>query len=75
MNQPLLEVDDVRVSYGQIEAVRGVSLEIYEGEFVGLIGPNGAGNRPLSTRLQGWCPLRRETCGLRACHSRGSPPR
>ena len=40
---PLLEVEDMRVSYGVIEAVRGIHLTVNEGEVVALIGGNGAG--------------------------------
>ena len=43
MNGPLLEVRDLRVAYGHVEAVRGVSLSVAAGEIVALIGPNGAG--------------------------------
>jgi branched-chain amino acid transport system ATP-binding protein len=39
----LLEVRDLRVSYGNIEALHGVSFEVDEGEIVTLIGANGAG--------------------------------
>ncbi len=41
--RPILEVTDLRVAYGRIEAVRGVDLRVGEGEFVGVIGSNGAG--------------------------------
>lgn len=40
---PVLEVDDIYVSYGRIPAIRGVSLTVDEGEIVSLVGPNGAG--------------------------------
>src|SRR3954462_11549484 len=40
---PLLEVQDIRTHYGTIEALRGVSLTVEEGEVVTLIGSNGAG--------------------------------
>jgi branched-chain amino acid transport system ATP-binding protein len=40
---PLLEVRDLRVHYGAIEALRGVSLEVPAGKVVALIGANGAG--------------------------------
>jgi ABC-2 type transport system ATP-binding protein len=39
----VLAARDLRKRYGAIEAVRGVSLEIHEGETYGLLGPNGAG--------------------------------
>ena len=39
----LLEVRDLRVSYGHVEAVRGVSFSVSAGKIVALIGPNGAG--------------------------------
>ncbi|MCY3564529.1 MAG: ABC transporter ATP-binding protein, partial [bacterium] len=40
---PVLQVEDLRKSYGEIQAVRGVSFEIAAGENYGLLGPNGAG--------------------------------
>lgn len=40
---PLLEVDDLSVRYGHVEAVRNVSLKVLPGEFVSIIGNNGAG--------------------------------
>jgi branched-chain amino acid transport system ATP-binding protein len=43
MTAPILEVSDLRVHYGGIEALRGISLEVPAGEVVALIGANGAG--------------------------------
>jgi len=43
MDAPFLRVDRVEKSFGKKKAVRGVSLELREGEIVGLLGPNGAG--------------------------------
>jgi branched-chain amino acid transport system ATP-binding protein len=40
---PILEVADLRVHYGGIEALRGISLEVPDGQVVALIGANGAG--------------------------------
>ena len=40
---PILKVTDLQVAYGMIEAVRGISFEVNEGEIVTLIGSNGAG--------------------------------
>ena len=42
-NAPLLELSEIRVRYGVIEAVKGISLHVNEGEIVTLIGGNGAG--------------------------------
>jgi len=43
MNPPLLEVRDLRVAYGEIAAVKGISFDIREGEIFTIIGGNGAG--------------------------------
>jgi branched-chain amino acid transport system ATP-binding protein len=43
MTQTLLKVEGLKVAYGRIEAVRGIDLEIKPGEFIGIIGSNGAG--------------------------------
>jgi ABC-2 type transport system ATP-binding protein len=51
MPPPVLEVTDVRKSYGAIEALRGVSLSVEEGEMFGLLGPNGAGKTTLLSIL------------------------
>jgi len=41
--EPLLELDDVRVDYGGIKALKGISMEVMPGEIVAMIGANGAG--------------------------------
>jgi branched-chain amino acid transport system ATP-binding protein len=43
MTAPILQVTDLRVHYGAIEALRGISLEVPSGQVVALIGANGAG--------------------------------
>ena len=40
---PLLEVSNMTVAYGRIEALHGISLSVEDGELVTLIGANGAG--------------------------------
>ena len=53
----LLSVSDVRVAYGAIQAVKGVSLEVREGELVSLIGSNGAGKTTTMKAITGLLPL------------------
>jgi branched-chain amino acid transport system ATP-binding protein len=53
----LLKVNDVKVSYGGIQAVKGVSLEVREGELVSLIGSNGAGKTTTMKAITGLLPL------------------
>jgi branched-chain amino acid transport system ATP-binding protein len=52
-DRPLLELDNVRTFYGRIEAVKGVSLSVNEGEIVTLIGANGAGKSTTLRSIQG----------------------
>ncbi|MGF1659067.1 MAG: ABC transporter ATP-binding protein [Rubrimonas sp.] len=53
---PLLELRDLRVKLGAREAVRGVTLALARGAFVGLIGPNGAGKSTLMRAALGLIP-------------------
>ncbi len=53
---PLLEVRDLRVAYGKVEAVHGVSLRVEAGSIVSVIGPNGAGKTTLLAALMGLLP-------------------
>jgi ABC-2 type transport system ATP-binding protein len=50
----MIEVTNLSKSYGQIEALKGVSCQIAEGEIVGLLGPNGAGKTTLIKILAGY---------------------
>lgn len=43
MSEPILKIKDLKVNYGGIEAVKGISFDVPEGEIVTLIGSNGAG--------------------------------
>ena len=49
----LLEVKDIRVSYGKIEAIKGISLHVEKGEIVTLVGANGAGKTTLLKTISG----------------------
>src|ERR671932_2775907 len=54
----LLEVSDIHTYYGNIEALKGVSLEVDEGEMVTLIGSNGAGKSTTLRSISGLTPPR-----------------
>ncbi len=58
--KPVLEVSDLCVAYGKVEALHKVSLRIREGEIVTVIGPNGAGKTTLLSALMGLLPYRGE---------------
>ena len=49
----LLEADDLHIAYGRVEAVRGVSLRIGDGQIVSIIGPNGKKKSTLLNGLMG----------------------
>ena len=56
-SQPLLSVRDLVVHYGGIEAVKGISFEIAQGECVSLIGANGAGKTTTLKAITGTLPV------------------
>jgi branched-chain amino acid transport system ATP-binding protein len=56
---PLLEITDMTVAYGRIEALHGVSLTVEDGELVTLIGANGAGKTTTMRAISGVHPLAR----------------
>jgi ABC-2 type transport system ATP-binding protein len=53
MSEPILSCDGLRKVFGEIEAVKGVSLQIARGEVFGLLGPNGAGKTTTISMLTG----------------------
>jgi ABC-2 type transport system ATP-binding protein len=57
---PAIEVDDLVKSYGEVDAVRGVSFSVPPGEIFGFLGPNGAGK---STTINMLCTLATPTSG------------
>jgi len=58
MAAPLLEVRELSVSYGKVEAVHNVSIAAEEGSIVTVIGPNGAGKTTLLGAVMGLLPSR-----------------
>ena len=55
---PMLEIGDFHVAYGKVEAVRGVSLSLRQGQIITVIGPNGAGKTTLLSAAIGLLPAR-----------------
>lgn len=60
MKTPIISVKNLYKKYGNFEAVKGISFEVFEGEIFGLLGPNGAGK---STTLEIIETLRTKTSG------------
>ena len=56
MSENMLEVSDLHVAYGQVEAVRGVSLNLKKGQIISVIGPNGAGKTTMLAAIMGLLP-------------------
>jgi branched-chain amino acid transport system ATP-binding protein len=56
--QPLLAVEDIHTFYGSIEALKGITIEVQEGEIVTLIGSNGAGKSTTLRSISGIVPPR-----------------
>jgi ABC-2 type transport system ATP-binding protein len=67
MNNSILQVENLVKRYGDVEAVRGVSFNVDEGEVFGLLGPNGAGKTSTVEIMEGLRTLdsgRVSVCGL-----------
>src|SRR5438094_9462230 len=60
LSSPAIEVEALVKTYGEVEAVRGVSFTVARGEVFGFLGPNGAGK---STTINMLCTLARPTSG------------
>jgi branched-chain amino acid transport system ATP-binding protein len=68
---PMLMVDDIHVYYGNIAAVKGLTITVEQGEIVTLLGSNGAGK---STTLRTVSGLLRPRKGSVTFNGRGSTP-
>ncbi len=53
MTQPAIQISQIRKRFGELEALKGVSLSVEQGEFFALLGPNGAGKTTLISILAG----------------------
>ncbi|MCD8493662.1 MAG: ABC transporter ATP-binding protein [Geovibrio sp.] len=54
--KPLLNVDNIYLSFGGIQAIAGVRFQVYEGEIFSIIGPNGAGKTSILNTITGIYP-------------------
>jgi len=57
MTAPLLAVHGLRASYGAVEVLRGIDMEVHDGEIVALLGTNGAGKSTILRCISGLMPL------------------
>jgi len=70
----LLAVDNITVRYGRLTALRGISLNIAEGEILFVIGPNGAGKSTLLNAIAGVVPPVSGTIAMHGLAVTGAPP-
>jgi branched-chain amino acid transport system ATP-binding protein len=70
----LLRIEDVHTYYGSIEALKGISLEVHEGEIVTLIGANGAGKSTTLRSINGLNHPRRGSIHFRGRDITRDPP-
>lgn len=71
--KPLLEIRDLRASYGRIEVLHGVSLHVDPGEVVAIIGPNGAGKSTVFRTMMGFVRCTGGDMAFKGCSLRPLP--
>jgi branched-chain amino acid transport system ATP-binding protein len=71
---PLLIIGDLQIHYGAIEALKGISLHLDEGEIVAVLGANGAGKTTLINAISGLLPISKGTVTLEGNRLNGIPP-
>jgi branched-chain amino acid transport system ATP-binding protein len=70
----MLAVDDLRVNYGRVPALHGISLDVREGEAVALVGPNGAGKTTTLSAIFGLVAIEAGTVTFEGRSLRGLTP-
>jgi branched-chain amino acid transport system ATP-binding protein len=71
---PLLEVEDIETYYGSIQALKGITINVHDGEIVTLIGANGAGKSTTLRSINGLNHPRRGTIAFRGRDITHDPP-
>ena len=71
---PLLELDDVEVTYGSVRATHGISLAVEEGETLALVGSNGAGKSSTLKAIMGMAPVSRGRVRMNGADVTGLKP-
>ncbi len=74
MSGPIIEIRDIVTAYGQIEALKGVTLDVAQGKITCLLGPNGAGKTTLMMTTAGILKPRRGTIRLAGENIAGAQP-
>lgn len=74
MSQPILKIDNLESYYGPIMAIRGVSLEVREGQIVTVLGANGAGKTTLLKTISGIMDPEKGTIALSGEEIQGVEP-
>ena len=74
MSEPILKISDLKVNYGGIEAVKGISFEVPQGEIVTLIGANGAGKSSTLRSIAGLVKPRSGEIGFQGESITGKSP-
>jgi len=71
---PLLVVEDLQVFYGSVEALKGISLYLEEGEIATVLGANGAGKTTLLNAISGLLPIQAGRVSFKKEDLKGIPP-
>ncbi|MEV4625705.1 ABC transporter ATP-binding protein [Micromonospora sp. NPDC049523] len=74
-SEPVLDIDDAVVRYGNRRVLHGVSLQLRAGQVIGLIGPNGAGKSTLIKAIAGLVPIESGTVRVGGVHVARHPVR
>ena len=71
---PLLQVQNLEAFYGPVMALRGVSIDVFEGKVVAILGANGAGKTTLMKTISGTLSPRKGSISLAGEMIHGSDP-